>query len=44
MEMMWKYREPSPDDFESRDEYEKSMEAYAAAEYLYMEDCHDNHD
>ena len=37
--MMWKYREPSPEDYDSFKEYQDAMDAYDAAESLYEEKC-----
>ena len=37
--MMWKYREPSPEDFDSFKEYQDAMDAYDAAESLYENKC-----
>lgn len=34
---MWKYREPSPEDYDSNEEYQDAMDAYDAAESLYEE-------
>lgn len=36
---MWKYREPSPEDFETEEEYQEALAAYEYAEEQYLEDC-----
>ena len=36
---MWKYREPSPEDYDSDEEYQDAMDAYNAAESLYEDKC-----
>ena len=38
-EIMWKYREPSPEDFETEEEYREALAAYEYAEEQYLEDC-----
>ena len=36
---MWKYREPSPEDYDSDEEYQDAMDAYDAAKFLYEDKC-----
>lgn len=35
---MWKYREPSPEDYETEEEYEEALAAYEYAMEQYLED------
>ena len=37
--LMWKYREPSPEDYDSDEEYQDALDAYDAAESLYEDKC-----
>lgn len=36
---MWRYREPSVDDYETDEEYEDACKAYDFALDMYIEDC-----
>ena len=36
---MWKYREPSPEDYDSDEEYQDAIDVYDAAESLYEDKC-----
>lgn len=35
---MWKYREPSPEDYDTEEEYLEAMEEYESAEDQYADD------
>lgn len=36
---MWKYREPSPEDYDTEEEYQDALQAYENAEFQYEEEC-----
>ena len=36
---MWKYREPSREEYDSEEEYQDALDAYDSAESIYEEEC-----
>ena len=36
---MWRYRMPSPEDYDSDEEYQDALDAYDAAESFYEDKC-----
>lgn len=36
---MWRYRMPSPEDYDSDEEYQDALDAYDAAESFYVDEC-----
>lgn len=40
---MWRYREPSPDDYSSEEEYQAALDAYDDAEDQYVDEYLERH-